>query len=339
VLVAREQAQTKDAWEAEKRQRALADDNFQQARGMLDFFTQVSAEELADKPGAQEVRRKLLEAALEYYQGFIARRGEDPSVREELVQSQLRVATILHEIGDPPDAVAALEKACRFQEKLVRDHPRDAMYRRGLSSLSHNLDWLRRGSQVLLLQQPSVQKELNLSADQVRQVNRLAHQRRAAFWESCDLSREESRTRFEELAAQERALVEGLRPEQAGRLRQIAWQRQGPGALHDPEVAAALGLTNEQKQKIRAIEAHRPPWGPHRPGGPPGWGPGGPHPRGRPKPEDLWRGSWGQLLSVLTAEQKAKWKELTGEPFKGEVRPPHPGGVGPRPNPRKPKGH
>src|SRR5262249_28158170 len=164
----------------------LADDNFQQARGMLDFFTQVSAEELADKPGAQEVRRKLLEAALEYYQGFIARRGEDPSVREGLVQSHLRVAAILHEIGHPPDPVAAVEKACRVREKQVRDHPREDMYRRGLSSISHNLDWLRRGGRLLLLQQPSVQKELKLSADQVRQINRLADRWRAAIWASCD---------------------------------------------------------------------------------------------------------------------------------------------------------
>src|SRR5262249_22733537 len=79
-----EQARTKAAYQAEARQRALADENFQQARRMLDFFTQVSKEELAEKPGVQAVRRKLLVAALEYYQNFIERHREDPSIRDEM---------------------------------------------------------------------------------------------------------------------------------------------------------------------------------------------------------------------------------------------------------------
>src|SRR5207249_12145272 len=68
-----EQARTKAAYEAEAR-------NFQKARRMLDFFAQVSAEELADKPDVQEVRRKLLGAALDYYQDFIKQCPDDASI-------------------------------------------------------------------------------------------------------------------------------------------------------------------------------------------------------------------------------------------------------------------
>ena len=65
VLIAREQLNTEKALEAAQKQRDLADANFQQARRMLDFFTQVSVEELANKPSVNDARRKLLEAALE----------------------------------------------------------------------------------------------------------------------------------------------------------------------------------------------------------------------------------------------------------------------------------
>src|SRR5262249_34431369 len=79
-----EEAQTRRALEA-------ADRNFSQARQMLDFFTQVSEEELADKSSVQEVRRKMLEEALKYYQGFIAQHSDDPSIRDELAGSYQHV--------------------------------------------------------------------------------------------------------------------------------------------------------------------------------------------------------------------------------------------------------
>jgi tetratricopeptide (TPR) repeat protein len=123
VLIAREKANTEAAYqritEEQARTKAAyeaAVGNFQQARRILDFFSQVSAEELADKPGAQEVRRKLLQAALEYYQNFIRHPTDDPSTREELARSHLRVADLLNEMGATADALAALEQADRILE-------------------------------------------------------------------------------------------------------------------------------------------------------------------------------------------------------------------------------
>src|SRR5262249_32828861 len=108
--LAEEQARTQTAYEAEAR-------NFRQARGMLDFFAPVSAEALSDKPDAQEVRRKLLQAALDYYQAFIEQCPDDPSTRDELARSHLRVANLLNEMGAPSEALAALQEAHRILEK------------------------------------------------------------------------------------------------------------------------------------------------------------------------------------------------------------------------------
>ena len=238
--LAEEQARTKAAYDAEAR-------NFQQARRMLDFFAQVSAEELAELPEAQDVRRKLLEAALEYYQGFIAQCPDDPSTREELARSHLRVANLLNGMGATADALAALEQAHRILEKK----PDPELQR--LSSVL-TLSWLRNGGPLLLLEQPSVREELKLTEEQTRQVGHLAARRRAAFWDSPDLSLERWRVKFEELAAQEKAVLDGLTPEQARRLKQIAWQEGGASAFSDPQLHDELALTDEQKAQIRAVQ-------------------------------------------------------------------------------------
>jgi serine/threonine protein kinase len=311
--LAEEQARTQTAYEAEAR-------NFRQARGMLDFFARVSAEELSDKPDAQEVRRKLLQAALDYYQAFIEQCPDDPSTRDELARSHLRVANLLNEMGAPSEALAALQEAHRILEKKP-----DLELQRLSSAL--RLNWLRNGGPLLLLEQPSVREELELSEDQARQVARLAARRRAAFWDSPDVSLERWRAKFEELAAQEKAVLEGLRPEQARRLKQIAWQEGGASAFGDPELLEALGLTEEQGERIRAIrdEARRAAWVLPRPGGP--------RPEDWKKAADSWKAAHDRVMAVLTAEQEARWKELTGEPFKGEIRLPFPSSFGLRPGP------
>jgi serine/threonine protein kinase len=331
VLIAREQANTRAAYqrltEEQTRTRAAYEAearNFRQARGILDFFARVSAEELADKPEAQEVRRKLLQAALDYYQAFIEQCPDDPSTREELARSHLRVANLLNEMGAPSEALAAVQEAQRILEKK----PDPELQR--LSSALH-LNWLRNGGPLLLLEQPSVQEELKLSEEQTRQVARLAARRRAAFWNSPDQSLERWRAKFEELAAQEKAVLEGLSPEQARRLKQIAWQEGGASAFGDPELLEALQLTEEQGERIRAIrdEARRAAWVFPRPGGP--------RPEDWKKAADSWRTARDQALAVLTADQEARWKELTGEPFKGEIRLPFPSSFGLRPNPSAPR--
>src|SRR5262249_43273085 len=79
-------------------QRARAEESFRQARRAVDQFAQISEEELAGNPALEGVRRRLLEAALEYYQDFINQRHDDPSIQEELKASRAGVETILAEL-------------------------------------------------------------------------------------------------------------------------------------------------------------------------------------------------------------------------------------------------
>ncbi|HLJ92572.1 MAG TPA: protein kinase [Gemmataceae bacterium] len=309
LLIAREQRATAT-------QRDLAEANFRQARQMLDFLAQVSEEELADQPAVQDIRRKLLEAALEYYESFIEQHGHDPSVREELVASHLRVANLLQEIGARADAVAAaLHQARQVQQTLVRDRPTDPEYLKGLRAIDQGLRQLRNRSHLRFLVQPAVQKELELSHEQRQQVAELVDKRREAVRDPRNANDEEWRAQLEELAEQEHRLEQQLSPQQHRRLEEIELQQLGPAALASPAVIATLGLTDGQVEQIEAIlgDPPRPPRGGPRPGGR--------HPDGSRRPEEFRTTLWERLHNMLTAEQKEAWNRLIGEPFAVEIPP------------------
>jgi hypothetical protein len=88
----------KEALREAHEQRKRAEDNFRQARQAVDDFVGLSDEVIYDKPQPQEIRMKVLETALAYYQDFIAQHGDDPTIKADLEDSRQRVARILQEI-------------------------------------------------------------------------------------------------------------------------------------------------------------------------------------------------------------------------------------------------
>lgn len=330
-LIAREQANTKAAFEqlaseqqrtefalnAQSRERSRAHRNFQQARRMLDFFTQVSTEEMAGKPEMQAVRKKLLEAALEYYQDFIDHCGDDPSTQAELADSYLGVAKILNELGSEPAVVAAFEKARDVHERLVQENPNVPEFKLGLARIHGQLGVLKGGGHLMLLTQDAVQKELRLTAGQAAAIRRMSDADRefyARFQGFPHMTCQESRAVFEKRAKDVGAvLVDLLSADQSLRLVQISLQFRGTRAFSEEIVAEALGLSPSQKERIHRI--HEESWRAAR-----NMFQRKAYPAGAPV--NYWavyRQRNSELLAVLTDEQQAKWKDLQGEPFAGQI--------------------
>jgi len=84
--------------------------------------------------------------------------------------------------------------------------------------------------------------------------------------------------------------------------------------LSKPGVVAALQLTDQQVEQIRALQGdpHRPPRGGPRPGGR--------RPEMGKRAEDYRNSTLEQALNLLTAQQREEWQRLIGEPFKVERR-------------------
>ena len=136
----------------------------------------------------------------------------------------------------------------------------------------------------------------------------------------------------------DKALATALKPEQVKRLKQIETQQAGLGAFTRGEAAEKLKLTDEQKEKITAINRDLSndrrelfgaggAGGGRRPGaGGGGGGAGGGGFRLDPevvkKLENLQKEAIANAVKVLNDDQKSTYKELTGEPFE------MPGGAG-----------
>ena len=224
-LIAREHFKTKAAYERERREtqeaqqeRARAEQSFRQARRAVDFFAHLGEEELPNVPLLNGVRRRMLEAALAYYQEFIDQAGQDPLLQSELAVSHHRVQSLLGELS-------ALEGTGQLM--LLSD----------------------RAVQEDLALTPGQRDKVKALADN------LARHWREALRHFGETGQEERRRAIIDLArANETALAEILAPEQARRLKQVVLQVQAPHSFSAPEVIEALKLTDAQRERIRGIQ-------------------------------------------------------------------------------------
>jgi len=188
------------------------------------------------------------------------------------------------------------------------------------------------GSLMGLLRSEAVQKEIELLDEQKTELEKFGEQLRSRrtgnqggerpdFRSMSEEERQkffaEMRTRMEERAKEANAKIEKtLLPHQIKRLKQIALQLRGVGALANREVAEALGLTDEQKKEIEEVQAANRETmmtrarelfqgGGERPD----------REKMREQFQKLREEADGKLLAVLKPKQMKKFEELKGEPF------------------------
>lgn len=220
ALVAREQAETKAAYKRESQRAVEAEARFELARRAADEMIRMAEEELSDNPFQEGLRKRLLEAALEYYQEFIQQRGEKPDAQAELAITRDRVKKILDDL--------AVLQADR-QSFLLRDPA------------------------VLDDLEASAEQRQRLAAMAERPKEPRRESGRGGPREA---PTDEQRQQILVIAREhEAALAVILSADQRQRMGQIALQCQGSRALREPDVARTLKLTAEQKERLRAIEA------------------------------------------------------------------------------------
>ncbi len=148
---------------AEASQRERAETNFQNAREAIDRMFIRVADELADQPRMEQVRRKLLEDALQFYEGFLKQRAADPSVQQGAALAYLRVGDIYDKLGQYDKGVAPLEQGIAMLEDLDRRQRLAARDREELAWAHGHLAfahyWLRPDTRLALAHR---QKELAL---------------------------------------------------------------------------------------------------------------------------------------------------------------------------------
>jgi len=341
VSIAQEHRKTVAALKGEQDALIREKESARQAREAVALITRISEERLGENADPQKVRRELLEAALKYYQSFIEQNGDDPSLQAELAASYAKVANLLGDLGADLEALGASQKARTMYETLISEHPSVQEFQDALAAIRQRaFNWQGVG-QLGLLTNPQVQDDLKLTTVQISKIADLKDQVDAqrekfrGFWPGQPLSQEDKEkhlARFRRQAKENREAVAAiLDPEQKTRLKQIGWQVGGAGTFSDPEVIAKLELTTDQIGQIRDIQDQA--WKEHQQCRKASW-----DSRKRGKEEgnradrdaemqkirDIWRTAQTRIVNTLTSAQTARWRELVGAEFKGQLFPPPP---------------
>lgn len=163
---------------------------------------------------------------------------------------------------------------------------------------------------LLLLQKAPVKTELRLTEEQGTKVKELRAKLVAKLKDARNRTVEELKTYYDEIAKEvDESLPPLLTEGQYKRLRQLVWQTveatQGPmGVAKNVVAVKSLGLTADQLKQVEE-------WGKEfdlaRRSG-----------RTDPKAPETVKALNAKLLASLTAEQKRRWNDLQGEPFKEE---------------------
>jgi serine/threonine protein kinase len=111
-----------------------ARENLGDARRAVDtFFTLAEESNIFGQPEGSPLRKQLLAEALDYYQGFVRRAHDDPTVREKLADAHYRLGFLTLLAGDRSKALESLQKAVPGLRELLNQRPNDTSVRRRLS--------------------------------------------------------------------------------------------------------------------------------------------------------------------------------------------------------------
>jgi serine/threonine protein kinase len=217
----RTRAEQRNAEEAYRRERQRAEEaeaRFRLARRSVDEMFRISQEELADRPGLEGLRKRLLWSVLAYYQEFLEQRRDDPEARADLLDAKQRVEKVLADLAvlRAASQLYLLTQQAVLEELRLTDEQRPRVKE---FCARVGKEWV----------------------ESLADVGRLSHAERG-------------RRAIERARAYEAEVNGHLTAAQRARLRQIGLQAEGPAAFSEPEVVSELELTAEQRDQIRTIE-------------------------------------------------------------------------------------
>jgi serine/threonine-protein kinase len=149
ILITREKQIAEDNYRDAEEQRARADRNLQKALQAVDrMLARVGDRRLRSSPHMDQLRRELLEEALNFNRAFLAEEAKQPSVRWEAARAYFRIAKLQEQLGWR-GAEVSYRQALELFEQLAADAPDVPAYRQELAGTYHNLGNVMRAAKRL----------------------------------------------------------------------------------------------------------------------------------------------------------------------------------------------
>lgn len=130
LLIVREKHKTDQALQSAER-------DYVAARATVDDVL-VATEQLAQVPGAEDIRKELLKKTLDYYQGFVCDKS-DEGLWNDIAVTYSKIGELSSDLGTRQEAIAAHEKSRELFAWLVQKEPNEREHRSGLAIATNNL--------------------------------------------------------------------------------------------------------------------------------------------------------------------------------------------------------
>jgi hypothetical protein len=199
------------------------------------------------------------------------------------------------------------------------------------------------GGPGMLLMNKGVQEELKLTDEQKERIQGVGkatfEKYQDDFADLRNLPQDEQREKRTALMKKigdenDKAYGEILSKDQSKRLKQINWQNMKARAFLDEDVQKAIKMTDEQKDKVKTINADAEKAfaeaNPRRGGGGGGGFDAEAFKKMQEKRTEMQKETLEKVNAVLTSDQKVAFKDLTGAPYEVKFEGFGPGGRGGR---------
>ncbi len=135
------------AYDAESQQRKIAQSQTRRAdvnltlalQAVNDMLTEVASDEIANVPQMENVRRALMQKAVQFLEQLLADEGDVPAVRFEAAKAYMRITGLHEALGDFQQAEITGNRAIDMLNELVAADPQDRDYRIALTEAYRNI--------------------------------------------------------------------------------------------------------------------------------------------------------------------------------------------------------
>jgi len=127
-----------------------------------DYGLKVARDPRLQAHDLRELRRGLLQSAIEFYRQFVAQRGEDPTLQVELARACRRRGALEMEVGNLDQAIACCQQSADILTALVQSTPDDLIAWQGLTEGRIQLGTYYRGTTRLPQAEAEYKKALEV---------------------------------------------------------------------------------------------------------------------------------------------------------------------------------